>query len=61
MSLHHDAKVCRAKASSEQIRLSLGLLTPEERQAKAEAERRRRQAAAKKATQGAALPGLEEE
>jgi hypothetical protein len=60
MTLRHDAKICRQKASSEQIRLSLGLLTPTERQAQADAEQARRLKAQKKTQQGMAL-GLKEE
>ena len=58
--LKRDAMACRRKASSEQIRLSLGQYTPAERQAQAEAETRRKLAAKKKAAQGKPL-GLEEE
>jgi hypothetical protein len=50
--LRHDAKVCRQKQTSEQIRLSHGWLTPAERQEKAEREETRRLAAQKKAQQG---------
>jgi hypothetical protein len=53
--LKHDAKVCRQKQTSEQIRLSNGWLTPAERQEQAETETRRRQAAQKKAQAGMPL------
>ena len=59
--LRHDARVCRVNAKSERLRLELGILTPEERQAQAEAENKRRLAAQKKAAKGNALPGLEED
>lgn len=58
--LRHDAKVCRHKATSESIRLGLGLLTPEERQARADAEETRRLAAQKKAAKDMPMLGLEE-
>ena len=59
--LRHDAKVCRQRATSEQIRLGLGLLTPKERQDLADREEARRLAAQKKAAKGCPLLGLEEE
>ena len=49
----------REDAKSQKIRLSLGLLTPDERRALAEAEAARRQVAQKKAQKGKAL-GLDE-
>jgi hypothetical protein len=58
--LKHDAKFCRQKQTSEQIRLSNGWLTPAERQDLAEREATRRLAAQKKAQAGSPL-GLEEE
>ena len=61
MTLRHDAKACRGRATSEQIRVSLGILTPKERKAKEDAERKRREAQAKEAAKGAPLllEGLE--
>jgi len=59
-ALRHDAHKCRQDAKSERIRLELGILTPEERQALADAETNRRLAAQKKAQKGAPLD-LEEE
>lgn len=50
----------RQDAKSERIRLALGILTPEEKEAERQAEERRRQDAQKKATKGTPL-GLEEE
>jgi hypothetical protein len=53
--LRHDAAQCRQAASSESIRLSLGILTPAE---KAEQEKRdedKQLAAAKLATKGNSL------
>jgi hypothetical protein len=58
--LKHDARVCRQKQTSEQIRLSNGWLTPAERQEQAEREETRRLAAQKKAQAGTPLD-LEEE
>jgi hypothetical protein len=43
--LRHDARVCRQKQTSEQIRIAHGWLTPEERRVQAENENRRRLAA----------------
>ncbi|BDU76267.1 hypothetical protein [Mesoterricola sediminis] len=59
--MRHDAKACRGRATSEQIRVSLGLLTPQERKAMEEAERKRQMAQAKEAAKGAPLllEGLE--
>jgi hypothetical protein len=59
--LRHDARVCRQKQTSEQIRIAHGWLTPEERRVQAENENRRRLAAQKKAQAGAPLLSLEEE
>ena len=39
--LRHDARVCRQKQTSEQIRIAHGWLTPEERRVQAENENRR--------------------
>jgi len=58
--LRHDARVCRQKQSSEQIRISHGWLTPDERREQAENENRRRLAAQKKAQAGTPLLGLDE-
>jgi hypothetical protein len=58
-ALRHDAKACRQKQTSEQIRLSNGWLTPAERQEQAEREETRRLAAQKKAQAGSPL-GLED-
>lgn len=55
MTIRHDAKLCRQKQTSEQIRLSHGWLTPAERQDEAEREEARRLAAKKKAQAGTPL------
>lgn len=49
------------RASSEQIRTSLGLLTPAEREAQARREAREAQQQAKEATKGRSLFDLEHE
>ena len=53
--LKHDAKACRNKQTSEQIRLGLGLLTSAEKEADAAAQRARDLLKAKKDTKGASL------
>ena len=60
MTLRHDARVCRADAKSERIRLELGILTPEERQRLAEKKAEAAAKIAKEAAKGNPL-GLEEE
>ena len=58
--MRHDAARNRQDVKSERIRLSLGLLTPEERQDLANREEARRLAAQKKAQAGTPLD-LEED
>ena len=58
--LKHDAKVCRASAKSEQVRLNHGFFTPAELAAQAEDKKLREQKKAKQAAKGTPL-GLEEE
>ncbi len=53
--MRHDAKQCRASLESERLRIALGLLTPEERQAQAAADQKRKEAGAKAAAKGPAL------
>lgn len=55
MTLRHDAKECRSKARSETIRIGLGILTPEERQKREEAEQKRMQAQSKREAKGISL------
>ena len=57
MTLRHDARQCREKAKSEQIRIARGYLTPEETKAAGERAERLRQAQAKEATKGRDLFG----
>lgn len=59
MTIRHDARQCRAQAESERLRLSLGLLTPKEREARESAERKRREAKAREAAKGLSLFGAE--
>ncbi|HLP31085.1 MAG TPA: hypothetical protein VK150_06965 [Geothrix sp.] len=61
MTLRHDAKQCRQRLTSDQIRISQGIYTPQERQAMEDAERKRQLAQAKEAAKGAPLlmEGLE--
>jgi len=47
--LKHDAKACRRKQTSEQIRMGLGLLTVKEREEATAAQASRDQEVAKKA------------
>nr|WP_320132352.1 hypothetical protein [uncultured Holophaga sp.] len=51
----HDAKAHRQALTSEQIRISMGLLTPAEREAREKAETLRRQHEAKNAAKGTPL------
>lgn len=53
--MKHDASRNRQDVKSERIRLEHGWLTPEEKQAQAEAEERRRLEQARKDSQGPAL------
>ena len=55
MTIRHDARKVREDAKSQQIRLALGLYTPAERQAHADAKQRRLEAAQKKAQAGVPL------
>ena len=55
MTIRHDARKVREDAKSQRIRLGLGLYTPAERQAHADAEKRRLEAAKKKAQAGVPL------
>jgi hypothetical protein len=59
MTIRHDAAVCRRNARSERIRIEQGILTPEERRRKEEAERRRQLDQLREAAKGPAL-GLED-
>jgi hypothetical protein len=53
--LRHDAAVCRGNAKSERLRIELGILTPEEKARKAEAEDKKRKKQAKEAAKGTAI------
>lgn len=55
MTIRHDARLCRQKASSEVIRIGLGILTPQERRARQEAQERRELASRKEAQRGPSL------
>ena len=59
MTLRHDARICRQNVKSERIRLTLGLLTPEETQAAKDKAELQRLAKAKAATKGQDLFGGE--
>lgn len=53
--VRHDMQAAKAKLSSEQIRLSLGLLTPAEQEAEAKRHAEKAQEQAKAATKGTSL------
>jgi len=57
--VRHDARKNRQDLKSERIRIGLGLLTPEERQARLEADRKRQQDAQRQAALGVPLLGEE--
>lgn len=59
MTLRHDAAECRAKARSELTRRSLGIETPQEREAREKAESKATEKRAKEEAKGQPL-GLEE-
>lgn len=58
--VRHDMQAANQKVRSEQIRLSLGLLTPAEREAKAKAEVEKKEKEAKQAAMGTPLFGRPE-
>lgn len=58
--VRHDAKANRQNLTSERIRVALGLLTPEERRARQEAERRRQANQALESAKGVPLFGGDE-
>ena len=53
--VRHDMQAANAHVRSEQIRLSLGLLTPAEREAEARRAAEKAEEAAKQATKGPSL------
>lgn len=53
--VRHDMQAAKAKLSSEQIRLGLGLLTPAEREAEAKRQAEKAREQARAATQGTSL------
>lgn len=53
--VRHDMQKAKERVSSEQIRLSLGLLTPEEKAAEAKRLAEKRAQEAKEATKGRSL------